>query len=174
MAYQNAVICVQEGNGRERYEFANVEMLPVPDPIAIKKVQDRCARKPATQTEERMCFPIAPEFVTIMPLRRPPMSELARTSGRGFCDPSGWCGVYFVVVTEDKEHDSREISRSQGWLGVYFDNTVRVEGGPDEVGNRIVLEWKGTTSLVVAPPDGSELDTEQIKQRVKKLLTTQD
>ena len=89
-------------------------------------------------------------------------------------DPSGWCGVYFVVVTEDQEHDSREISRNQGWLGVYFDNKVRVEGHPYEDGSRIVLEWKGTTSLVDAPSDGSALDSEQIKQRVKELLTMQD
>ena len=89
-------------------------------------------------------------------------------------DPSGWCGVYFVIVTEDKEHDSREISRNQGWLGVYFDNKVHVERGPVEDGSRIVLEWNGLTNLVVVPPEGRDLNSEQIKQTVKELLTTQN
>ena len=90
-------------------------------------------------------------------------------------NPLGWCGVYFDVVKDVVKEDGLcEIGRARGWLGVYFDNKVRVKDGPHEDGSRIVLEWKGTTSLVDAPSDGSALDSEQIKQRVKELLTMQD
>ena len=63
-------------NGRERCEYANVEMLPVP--IAN---DGRRARKPSDINSGDKNLQAASKFGTIMSSRRLPMSELVRTSG---------------------------------------------------------------------------------------------